>query len=213
MTRLPPGDTPWHSTCRSDAHCEANAYLYRQSPLIHTSRSKSLASHSGDACLRWRSRHVHRRPFPGGTPAQCVSRSTLHDMVSAVSWRMSPAATTILRSTSRLHSALVMFPLSRFFLRHSSTLPLALTRDLAAVTSERHTKLTTLEQARRRPKSRRQSAARRMARRSMTARQSAENLTSEEWDSRQDMIRPAPGRTPVQKTVLSAAHVSSRKAS
>jgi len=46
MTRAFPGDTPWHSTWRSEAHRDCSAYLYRQSPLIHTSRSNSFCSHS-----------------------------------------------------------------------------------------------------------------------------------------------------------------------
>ena len=92
-------------------------------------------------------------------------------------------------------------------------LPLELTLALAASSSARHIDFTVPTHARRREKSRRQSAARRTTLRSRIARQSAVNLASFACDSRHAITRPSPGLTPSQKAATSGAHASDKKAS
>ena len=213
MTRPPPAATPWHRVCASDEHSLASAYLNRQSPDIHTSRSNSFASHGSEASARCSARQRHRRPSPGATPSQCVVSSALHASVRAVSSRMSPAAETIFFLISATQSASSTSPSACLRFRHSSTVPEELTLLFAASSSRAHMDLAVRAHALRSAKSRRQSAARRTTRRSRVERHVAENFAAPTCASRHANTRPSPGTTSPQKALLSAAHVSARNAS
>mmetsp|Transcript_7238 Transcript_7238/g.19877 ORF Transcript_7238/g.19877 Transcript_7238/m.19877 type:complete len:251 (+) Transcript_7238:1190-1942(+) len=177
-TRPLPAGTPEHNTCLSDAHLVDSPYLYLQSPVIQSSRVKSLSSHVLDAFLRLAARQVHSLPSPGSTSLQCFMSSSLHARVRLVSCRMSLAAATMVRCTSALQVSSSIFSAASWVFRHSSTPPLALTLALAAFTASPHSFFTVGLHAFFSLKSSLQSAALRTPRRSRTARHSALNLAS-----------------------------------
>ena len=84
-TRPLPAGTPAHNICLSDAHLVDSPYLYLQSPVIQSSRVKSLSSHVFDTFLRFAARQVQSRPSPGSTVLQCFTSSSLHARVRLVS--------------------------------------------------------------------------------------------------------------------------------